>query len=98
MPHDLCIRELLFELVEQESESILLFRCAIVGRFAIGVDATYISHVDSCRVIALHSIANLFDGEELMSATIRCDDIVITWTLPSFTTELCLEIVDPAVQ
>lgn len=80
--------------MQQEGQCILLFRCPVIYRFAIGIDAAHISHIDSCGVVALHSIAYLLDGEKLVGTAIRGDDIVITRILPPFPAELSLEVID----
>ena len=80
--------------MEQESEGVFLLWRAVIHRFAILINATHISHIDGGRIVALHPIAHLFNSEKLMSASVRCDYIVITGIAPSLTAKLSLEVVD----
>lgn len=68
--------------------------CAVIDRFAVGIDATDIGHVDGGGVVALDTIADMLDGEELVDTTIGVDDIMITRIGPAFSVELSLEVID----
>ena len=78
MTENLSIWELLLQFMKQQNESILLFRCAVVYRFAVAIDTSDIGYVDGCTIISLHSVAHLLDGQKLMGASVGGNNIVVT--------------------